>query len=382
MKILIAPDSFKDALAAPDVCRAIRRGILKARPEADCTLFPLADGGEGTSEILAWHFKDEMIRLTVADPLGRPVEAHYFLAENGRVAFIEMAQASGLQLLRAEERNPLKTNTSGTGELIADAIKKGARKILLGIGGSATNDAGMGMAAALGWRFLSKTGEELQPAGESLEAVEEIIAPSEGVTASHTLTEVEVEVICDVTNPLFGPDGAAHVYARQKGADDAGIARLDAGLRHFSKKLEAHFGKNFAEIPGSGAAGGLGAGAMAFLGAKLRPGIEAVMELTGFEEVLKNADLVITGEGKLDGQTMHGKLIHGICKKAAKHGVPVIAFCGTLEAEPEAIAATGLRAAFSILRKPQTLAEAIDATEEGLECMAYNVLKIMDLSRQ
>ncbi len=155
MKILIAPDSFKDALPAPEVCRAIQQGVSSARPDADCILFPLADGGEGTSEILAWHLKGEMIRLKVAGPLGLPVEAHYFLAENGRVAFIEMAQASGLQLLRPEERNPLKTSTYGTGELIADAIKKGARKILLGIGGSATNDAGMGMAAALGWRILS-----------------------------------------------------------------------------------------------------------------------------------------------------------------------------------------------------------------------------------
>ncbi len=375
MKILIAPDSFKDALPAPEVCRAIQQGVSSARPDADCTLFPLADGGEGTSEILAWHLKGEMIRLKVAGPLGLPIEAHYFLAENGRVAFIEMAQASGLQLLRTEERNPLKTSTFGTGELIADAIKKGACKILLGIGGSATNDAGMGMAAALGWRFLSKNGEELRPAGESLEAVDKIIAPSEGVAS----TKVEVEVICDVTNPLFGHEGAAHVYARQKGADDAAIVRLDAGLRYFSKKLEAHFGKNFAEIPGSGAAGGLGAGAMAFLGAKLKPGIEAVMELTGFEEVLKNTDLVITGEGKLDGQTLHGKLIHGICKKAAKHGVPVIAFCGTLEATPASIAATGLQAAFSVLRKPANLSEAIASTEEGLQSLAYNVLKIIGL---
>ncbi len=205
--------------------------------------------------------------------------------------------------------------------------------------------------------------------------MDKIIAPSEGVAS----TKVEVEVICDVTNPLFGHEGAAHVYARQKGADDAAIVRLDAGLRYFSKKLEAHFGKNFAEIPGSGAAGGLGAGAMAFLGAKLKPGIEAVMELTGFEEVLKNTDLVITGEGKLDGQTLHGKLIHGICKKAAKHGVPVIAFCGTLEATPASIAATGLQAAFSVLRKPANLSEAIASTEEGLQSLACNVLKIIGL---
>lgn len=376
MQILIAIDSFKDALSAPEACRAVRRGLLLARPEVDCRLFPMADGGEGTAEILAWHLAGDRVGCTVSGPLGRPVGAEYFLAENGAVAFIEMAGASGLQLLSAGDRDPLKTSTSGTGELVLDAVGRGAKKILLGIGGSATNDAGMGMAAALGWRFLSKKGEALEPVGENLEAVEEIVPP-----VGAPLAQAVVEVLCDVTNPLFGPDGAAYVYARQKGADDAAIERLDAGLRHFSKKLEAHFGQNFAQIPGAGAAGGLGAGAMAFLGAALRPGIEVVTELVGFEEVLKHVDLVITGEGKLDGQTLHGKLIHGICKKAAQHGVPVIAFCGTLEAPPEMVSAMGLKAAFSIIRKPQDLAGAIASTGEGLESLAFNVLNTMAQGR-
>lgn len=378
MKILIAPDSFKDALSAPDVCHAIERGVRRALPGAGCVLFPLADGGEGTAEVLAWHLQGKMVKRTVSGPLGNPVEAHYLLSADGRTAFIEMAQASGLQLLAPADRNPLKTSTFGTGELVRDALGRGVKKILLGIGGSATNDAGMGMAAALGWHFYSKNGKRTPPSGEHLEAVETILPPA--ADGQQTLP-AEIEVICDVDNPLFGEQGAVHVYARQKGADDAAVVRLDAGLRHFSKKLEAHFGRDFSKIPGAGAAGGLGAGAVAFLGAELRPGIETVMELVGFESVVKNADLVITGEGKLDGQTMRGKLIHGICKKAGAYGVPVVALCGTLEATVSELEETGLLAAFSILREPQSLNDAIRSTSEALEFTAYNILKVSGLGK-
>lgn len=380
MKILIAPDTFKDALPAIEVCKAIERGLRKANPEVETILFPLADGGEGTSDVIAWHLKGEIVKITVADPLFRPIEAHYFLSADGTTAFIEMAQASGLHLLKSEERNPLKTSTFGAGEMLLDAWHRGVKNIYLGIGGSATNDAGMGMAAALGWRFLSKNGEELTPTGENLQKVETIQPPQKIQNSQYLIPNSQFHsVLCDVTNPLFGPNGAACVYARQKGADDAAIAQLDAGLRHFSKKLEQLFGKDFSQTPGAGAAGGMGAGAMAFLGARLLPGIEAVMKLTGFEEVLKNADLVITGEGKLDGQTLHGKLIHGICKKASAYKVPVVAMCGTLEVTPEKISAIGLMAAFSLLKRPGSLSEAIAFTETGLEHLSYNVLKIMNL---
>lgn len=377
MKIVLAPDSFKDALSAPEVCHAIQCGILQARPDAECILFPMADGGEGTSGILAWHLEGEEIKRRVADPLMRPVEARYFLSASGEVAFIEMAQASGLQLLTETERNPLKTSTYGTGELIAAAISSGVKKILLGIGGSATNDAGMGMATALGWQFLSQKGEKLTPSGAHLDKIDKILPPKGN--ALYRITGCRIEVICDVTNPLFGPDGAAVVYGPQKGADDAAVKRLDAGLQHFSEKLEEHFGRNFAALPGAGAAGGLGAGAVAFLGAELRPGVEALMELTGFDQALKGANLLITGEGRLDGQTLHGKLIQGICKKASEHGVPVIAFCGALESSPAAIRETGLLAAFSVIKKPQDLHEAIASTKAGLEELAFNVLRVMDL---
>jgi glycerate kinase len=378
MTILVAPDSFKDALPSPEVCKAIGRGLQKARPEATIHLFPMADGGEGTADVLTWHLKGEQVHLMVSDPLHRPVEAHYFLSANGEVAFIEMAQASGLQLLRPEERNPLKTSTFGTGELILDALCKGVKKIFLAIGGSATNDAGMGMAAALGWQFLTENGSALAPIGENLHKVGKILPPT--TTLPHS--GPSITVLCDVNNPLYGLKGAAFVYARQKGANDAAIARLDAGLQYFSNILMQYFGKDFSQAPGSGAAGGMGAGALAFLDAKLQPGIEAIMELTGFETMLKTADLVITGEGKLDGQTMHGKLIHGICKKARHYGVPVIALCGSLDATPDETKAIGLRAAFSLLRKPQSLAEAIASTQEGLEYLSYHVLSIVGFERR
>lgn len=369
MHILIAADSFKDALDAPGVCHAIERGILAAMPNAHIRCFPLADGGEGTAQILIFHSGGQQVQCTVKDPLFRPVQAIYGLSGNGETAFIEMAQASGLQLLAPESRNPLYTTTFGTGELIADALQRGARNIVLGIGGSATNDGGMGMAAALGLRFLDADGLSLEPVGQNLGKVHRI--------AGRLNINTRVEVICDVDNPLFGPTGAAQVYAPQKGADEAAVAELDAGLAHFAGLLHEYSGKEIAHLPGAGAAGGLGAGAMAFLDAQMRRGIEAVMEYTGFETALAGIDLIVTGEGKIDRQTHHGKLIRGICAMAKVHGIPVIAFCGALDASASDIRELGLLAAFSISNKPQSLAEAIAQTEVGLEQAATQVFRVV-----
>ncbi|MFQ5448189.1 MAG: glycerate kinase, partial [Saprospiraceae bacterium] len=296
MKILIAADSFKDALPSFEVCRAIERGIGRVMPRAATVVFPMADGGEGTASVLAHHLGGQQVQCTVSDPLFRPVGTEYFLASNGSVAFIEMAAASGLQLLKTGERNPLETTTFGTGELVLDAMKRGAKKIILGIGGSATNDAGMGMAAALGWSFLSAGGRELSPIGKNLALVHSIVPPPEPGTRTKGARNPKphnLEVICDVDNPLLGERGAAQVYARQKGADAAAIELLEAGMSHFSKKLANYFGKDFSALPGAGAAGGLGAGAVAFAGATLRPGIDLVMELTEFEKQLDQASLVV-----------------------------------------------------------------------------------------
>ncbi|MCB0626661.1 MAG: glycerate kinase [Saprospiraceae bacterium] len=370
-RILIAPDSFKDALPAVEVSQAIARGWQMARPADELVVLPLADGGEGTLEVLTLQSDGHFEKVEVNDPLFRPVEGRLGLSGDGHTAFVEMAQAAGIQLLARAERNCLYTTTFGVGELILGALERGARRILLGIGSSATNDAGIGMASALGYRFLDERDEELRPVGENLGRIRQI----DDSQLRFDPAELEVTVLCDVDNPLFGPRGAAHTYARQKGATEEGVLLLDAGLESFSTVLKGHFGRDFSQVPGAGAAGGMGAGALAFLGAMLRPGIQTVMELTGFDARLEQADLVITGEGKVDEQTLYGKLILGITRKAAARQIPVLAFCGTLEATPAQIQAIGLQAAFSLLTRPCTLEEAIAATADQLEQLAFNVAR-------
>ena len=266
------------------------------------------------------------------------------------------------------------TTTFGTGELVQLAVKQGVKKILLGIGSSATNDAGMGMATALGWQFLDKNGEKIRPIGLNLDRVAHIIPPK-----NNPLKNIEVEVICDVQNPLYGKKGAAYTYARQKGADDMGILLLDAGLKYFSKQLKQTLGKDFAHIAGAGAAGGMGAGTMAFLGAKLRPGIELILETTQFEQQLTNIDYIFTGEGRIDKQTLNGKLIKGICSRAAKYHIPVIGLCGALTISPEQFKKIGLQAAFSIANRPMALEGAIKQTATLLEQTAFHITRLLIL---
>ncbi|MCP3932533.1 MAG: glycerate kinase [Bacteroidetes bacterium] len=373
MHILIASDSFKNALPALQVCQAIEKGVKTANENCTTQLFPLADGGEGTAEILTYHSKGKNLKARVSDPLGRPVLAQYGISNDGKTAFIEMAAASGLQLLCDEERNPLLTSTFGTGELIKDALERGVEKILLGIGGSATNDAGMGMAHALGFKFLDEKGMILSANGSNLMRVKNIISSQ----YFNTFRSLEVEVLCDVTNPLFGKNGAAHVYAAQKGAEFEQIKTLDAGLQHFAGVVKETFGEDYSGIPGAGAAGGLGFGCLSFLNAALLPGIEIVMVHTDFEKSLQKADLVITGEGKIDGQTLQGKLIHGIAQKAKEYDIPVIALCGSLRATTQEIKAIGLLAAFSIINQPITLNKAIQQTADGLEQTAFQLTRVL-----
>lgn len=374
MKILIATDSFKDALPALQVCEAIERGVKLADAQIETILFPLADGGEGTAEILTYHTEGSWQMVQVHDPLFRLIQAGYGISADGQTAFIEMAQAAGLQLLKPEERNPLKTSTYGVGELILNAIQKGVQKIVLGIGGSATNDAGIGMAGALGFQFMDQLPLRIdQLIGENLYNIRKIINTS-------AYRHISTSVLCDVDNPLFGLTGAAHVYARQKGADDAAIQTLDTGLQHFAKILESHIGQDFSNIPGAGAAGGMGAGAMAFLNATLQPGIQTVMELTYFDNQLKDIDLIITGEGMIDNQTLHGKLIKGITEKAQPLGIPVIALCGTLLAKPKEISQIGLQAAFSILNRPLSLEMALQETATLLEETTSNIIKTLQFN--
>jgi glycerate kinase len=357
MNILVACDSFKDALPADEVCAAIARGLKQSHADAAVTEMPLSDGGEGLLDVLGRALNLGWIDRQVSDPLGRPVMGRYGLSADGKTAVVEMARASGLQLLTLEERDPRKTSTFGTGELLADAKARGAVHALLAIGGSATNDAGIGAAAALGWRFLDGSGKDVPPDGGHMKDIARLVtapAPFE-----------KVEVLCDVTNPLYGPTGAAWIYGRQKGGTDAVLAELDDGLQHIADVVKTQLGRDVANIPGAGAAGGLGYGAVAFLNAELRRGIEIVLDITGFDAAAQNADLIITGEGHLDGQSAQGKLIQGLCGRAGK--TPVIALCGKLSASPDQVKAIGLKAAYSINREERPLAEMLANTAANLE---------------
>ena len=365
MHILIACDSFKDALDAENVCHAIARGLKQARPGIGVTEMPLSDGGEGVLDILRKALTLESQALTVCDPLGRPVTASYGISADGDTALVEMAAASGLQLLTQAERNPLLTSTYGTGQLLAKARARGARTALLAIGGSATNDAGIGMAAALGWQFLDAAGASVTPDGGSLQRIARIVTPAQ-------MPFEKVEVLCDVTNPLYGPNGAAWIYGPQKGGNKESLAHLDEGLRHIAALVESELGRSgLAEVPGAGAAGGLGFGGMAFLNATLKRGIEMVLDLVGFDAAVRRADLVITGEGHIDGQSLQGKLIQGVCARAGK--TPVIALCGKLSASEADVHAVGLKAAYSINKVERPLAEMLAATGANLEAIAADM---------
>jgi glycerate kinase len=337
MNILVACDSFKDALPADAVCRAIAAGLKKSHPRAVITQMPLSDGGEGLLDVLQGPLALEWIETRAGDPLGRPINARYGLSADRQTCVVEMAEASGLQRLTLAERDPRKTSTFGTGQLLAEAKARGAKRAILAIGGSATNDGGVGAAAALGWRFLDGDDQDISPVG-------------------------------GVTNPLFGPRGASWTYGRQKGGSDAVLAELDEDLKRLAALMQATLGRDVADQPGAGAAGGLGFGAVAFLGARLRRGIEIVLDLTGFDAAARKADLIITGEGHLDGQSAQGKLIQGLCGRA--QGTPVIALCGKLSTTPEQIQAIGLKAAYSINREERPLAEMLANTAANLERMA------------
>lgn len=337
MKILIAPDKFKGSLTAKDVCKAIKLGIFKLYPDYEVVELPLADGGEGFSEAIMGEKSFEKVECFVKDPIGRVINSHLYIIA-GQTAIVEMANASGLNLLLPVERNPLKTSTFGTGQLINCAIKLGVSEIIIGIGGSATNDAGIGMAAALGYVFLDQNRSELAPIGENLIKIRYIVEPKMKPWES-----ISIKVACDVSNPLYGIDGAAYVFAKQKGANDVEIKELDKGLKHFSEICSIYFGRKTHEIPGAGAAGGLGYGLVTFLNAGLKSGIDLILEANDFDENLENIDLVITGEGKIDSQTLSGKVVAGVAKRANVKNIPVYGICGISELSDSQINELGLK---------------------------------------
>jgi glycerate 2-kinase len=347
LTIAIAPNAFKGTLTALEAGKCIERGLKSALPRVRTVIVPVADGGDGTVLAITQATGGRLLKSRVRNPVGRPVAATWGLTGDGTTAIIEMATASGLVLIKPAERNPLVTCTSGTGELIGKTLDKGARRILIGIGGSATNDGGTGMARALGARFLDKKGRELPPGGGKLTELETI--DLSGMDAR--LKATHIEVACDVTNPLTGPRGAAAVYGPQKGATPAMVRQLDAGLRRLAAVLRRDHGLDVEKIPGAGAAGGMGAGLMAFAGGKLRPGIDIVMDAVDLRAKIKGADLVITGEGRLDAQTAHGKAPAGVALVACALGIPAIAICGSLAANAAGHLPKGLVAAFSALEE-------------------------------
>lgn len=371
-KVVIAPDSFKESLNALAVAEAIERGFRQIYPQANYVKLPMADGGEGTVDAMVAATGGEIVNVSVTGPMGHPVEAFYGLLGEGKTAVIEMAAASGLHLVTPEARNPLIATSYGTGELILAALQRGVSTIILGIGGSATNDGGAGMMQALGARLLDKHHQELKPGGAALAQLAHIDLSR----LDPGLQQVTVTVACDVDNPLCGEQGASAIFGPQKGATESMVRTLEKALNHYGMLLEQTTGRNVLQAHGSGAAGGMGAALIGFLDAQLRPGIEIVIETLHLEEAMHGADLVITGEGRLDSQSIHGKTPIGVARVAKRHLLPVIAIAGSLAKDYQIVHQHGIDAAFSVIDRIVTLPEALADAAHNLEVTARNVAAV------
>ncbi|MDH4608955.1 glycerate kinase [Pseudomonas sp. BN102] len=376
MKIVIAPDSFKDSLSAAEVARAIELGLQEVFPEAELVKCPMADGGEGTVDAILAALAGERRSSRVSGPMGEPVEARWGWLPESRTAIIEMAEASGLQLVALDRRDACVSSTQGTGELIREALELGVRKVILTVGGSATNDGGAGMLKALGARFLDAAGAELPPGGLPLAGLARI--DIDGLDPR--LADVQFELAADVDNPLCGPHGASNTFGRQKGASEEQVLLLDAALGHFANLCQALLGEDHRDFPGSGAAGGIGFAARAFLKAGFRPGIEMVAELTGLARHTQGADLVITGEGRFDAQTLRGKTPLGVARIARQQQVPVIVLAGTLGEGYADIYEQGIEAAFSLASGPMTLDQACRQAPTLLRERARDIARVLRLA--
>ncbi|CAE6930874.1 glycerate 2-kinase 2 [Pseudomonas marincola] len=376
MKIVIAPDSFKESLSALEVAEAIAKGWASVYPDAEICLLPMADGGEGTVDALLAATGGERRECQVRGPLGAPVQAHWgWLA--GNTAVIEMAAASGLHWVPSGQRDATVTSSYGTGELIREALDGGAKRIILGLGGSATNDGGAGLLQALGMRLLDRNGAELAAGGAALAQLYQI----DMAGLDSRLLGVQVDVAADVDNPLCGPRGASAVFGPQKGASPEQVASLDAALQSMANVVAATLGEDFSQVPGVGAAGGLGFAAKSFLRAGFRPGIELVAELSGLAEAVQGADLVITGEGRLDAQSLHGKTPVGVARVAQAAGVPVIALAGSLGEGYQRMYPVGIDAAFSLAPGPITLEQACAQAASELTARAADVARVWRMAQ-
>ncbi|MGI9862618.1 glycerate kinase [Moorella naiadis] len=375
-RIIIAPDSFKESLSAPEVAAAIAAGLKRVLPRAETVAVPMADGGEGLTTTLVAATGGREITATVTGPLGEPVQAVWGLLGDGSTAVVEMAQASGLPLVPREKRNPMVTTTYGTGELIRRALEAGCRKLIVGIGGSATNDGGAGMAQALGVKLLDAQGQEIAPGAAGLEHLERI----DMTGLDPRVKKVEILVACDVDNPLCGPRGASVVYGPQKGATPEMVPRLDAALACLADIVARDLQVEVKDLPGAGAAGGLGAGLVAFLGATLRRGIDLVMEAVDLDGILAaGADLVITGEGEINRQTAYGKVPAGVAGIAGKYGIPVVALVGSIGAGADAVYEHGIQGFMSIVPRPVPLSYCLENAAPLLADAAERLVRLVTL---
>lgn len=375
MKILIAVDSYKGSLTSLEAGQAIQAGIQNVSATHETEVIPIADGGEGILSVMLHTLGGKVQTIPVHNPCMELIEAEYGISTDGKTAFIEMANASGLPLLQDFQRNPMETTTYGTGELIRDALEKGCRKFIIGIGGSATNDAGTGMLQALGYRFLDKDGNPLGQGGKILENIVHICTQN----VHKALKSAHFIVACDVNNPFHGPNGAAHIFARQKGANDSMIEELDKGMRSFANVIHQTTGKDISHVPGSGAAGGMGGGLLAFLNAELKSGAELILDLCRFEEKATNADLILTGEGRIDRQSLMGKIPGKILEIGKQKGVPVIAIAGCVE-DKDFLLEAGFQGVYETKPDFMLLEEAMkpDIAKRNIQQTVSHIFQSMD----
>lgn len=372
MNILIAPDSFKESLSATEVCQFIESGIKKTLFNTNITSIPLSDGGEGFVQSIIDATNGCLIKVKAHDPLMRLIDAEYGILGDKETAIIEMSKVSGLELLSSKEKNPWITTTYGTGELIRDALNKDCKKLIIGIGGSATNDGGAGMIEALGGKLLTTDGKQIGKGGGALQQ----LATIDLTNLDNRLSECQVIIACDVTNPLLGKNGASFVFAEQKGANSEMIKLLEENLSHYANIIQQEIGKDISDIPGTGAAGGLGAGLMAFLNAELKPGFDIIRDILNLDNYIKQADLIFTAEGKVDFQTQFGKTPFGVAQVAKKFDKPVICLAGSIGEGAEVLYNKGISSIFSIINKPMLLDEAIANASLLLEETAERVMRL------
>ncbi len=372
-KAVLIPDSFKGTMSSTEICAVMKERIGQHFPACEVVTIPVADGGEGSVDAFLTALGGEKVWLEVKNPYFEPMQSFYGLIDNGRTAVVEMASCAGLPLVEGR-RDPTKTTTYGVGQLILAAAKSGVSKIVVGLGGSSTTDGGCGAAAAVGVRFLDHDGASFVPVGGNLCDIEKI--DISGV--SPLLKNVEIVTMCDIDNPMYGESGAAYVFGPQKGADEAMVKFLDKGLRHLGEVIRRDLGRDLTEVPGGGAAGAMGVGMMAFFDSTLQMGIETVLDTVAFDEIIRDADMIFTGEGKIDSQSLRGKVVIGVARRAKKQAKPVIAVVGGSELGMEPAYEEGVKAIFTINRLPQDLSVSCHQSRENLSFVMDNILRLME----